>query len=562
MANNINIVITAEDKASKPIRSISDEMDGASGKSSKFKSALGSLGGVLKTTAIAGGIAAAAFVGTGAALGFSFNNSVEQAQTKLLAFMQDGDKVAKTLSWVKKEAALTQFSFTDLANATANLVPMANSSGIALEDLVKQAEILASVNPEQGLMGGMFALREALSGDWVSIVDRFNLPRKRINELKAQGVPAMEIISRTLGEMGINYDLVAKQGKTTAARFEQVKDKLVMMAGAASKPIFDRVSSELGKLGEFNFEALGDQLGGIASGSIAAFDSFIPKVQEVARQIGDYLGPKIDALWQSVNTNLVPILEDLWHNVIEPLIPVLGTLLVGALGLVIDAFKFVSDGIGWLVEGIEGGNPVIWGLVGLFGTLATAMAFNAVFNALTVGFATFQLVTIPSMMTSLGLLKAAILAPIVMPAIVIAAALASMGLILDAANKAKDAIDNASRAKQKASDDDIRVIKNVNDRYNRGEITLEKKKQLLKIVSSNAAGTNSDRGGWSLVGEHGPEIVNLPTGAGVTPAYQTRAQGSPGASGHTVLVENININNGGDYHRMLNDIGFALELAS
>ena len=94
----------------------------------------------------------------------------------------------------------------------------------------------------------MFSLREALTGDWVSIVDRFNLPRKRINELKEQGVPAMEIISRTLKEMGIDYGLVAAQGQTAAAQFDQVKDRVQMLAGTLAEPLFASMSAELDKV--------------------------------------------------------------------------------------------------------------------------------------------------------------------------------------------------------------------------------------------------------------------------------------------------------------------------
>ena len=51
-----------------------------------------------------------------------------------------------------------------------------------------------------------------------------------------------------------------------------------------------------------------------------------------------------------------------------------------------------------------------------------------------------------------------------------------------------------------------------------------------------ASGTDSARGGLSLVGEHGPEIVNLPRGAQVIPNSRIRDR----AAGHTI-VNNINV---------------------
>lgn len=561
MANKINIVITAEDKASKPIRGVADELVGASEKSGKFSQALSGLGRIAGIATAAVGTAGLAGAVFGLKQGFEFNSQVEQAQTKLMAFMKDGDKVAKTLAWVKSEAALTQFSFTDLADATAQLTPVAKTSGHSLEDLVRQAQILAALNPEQGLSGAMFSLREALSGDWMSIMDRFNIPRTRINQLKAEGVPAMEIISRTLKEMGIDYSLVAKQGQTVSARWEQITDKLRMMAGQAAKPIFDRVSRELGALGQVDYTGLGDRLAGIVSGSITAFEQFIPRVIEVGRQIGEYLGPKFQGLWETVSTKIIPIFQDLWHNVIEPFIPVLGQGLVWAIGAVIDIAKLLLDGIGFVYKAFQDGNPIVLGLAGVFGTLAAAMAFNSVFTALTAGFATLTTVTIPAVMASFGGLAALIASPIVMPAIVVGAAIASLALVQDAANKARQAIDESMEAGKKELQTSKDLMALARRQYDAGKIS-EKEFRRLVGIAANATGTTYSPGGRTLVGEHGPEIVNMPQGAQVIPAYRSRERTSSGGGGHTVIIQNMNVNNGDNPRRIFEEIGFALELAS
>lgn len=569
-SNKINIVISAEDKASKPLRAVSDEMDHGSGKANKYNSALASMGATLGRTTLALGAAGVAATAASAAIGFKFNSSVEMAETKLMAFMKDGEKVAKTLAWVKEEAAATQFSFTDMADAAANLTPVAKTSGQSLESLVKQAEILAALNPTEGLTGATFSLREALSGDWVSIVDRFNLPRKRINELKEQGVPAMEIISRTLNEMGIDYSLVAKQGQTAAAQWDQTKDKLVMMAGAAAKPIFDRVKRTLGELNGFDYTSLGNNLAGIVSGAISAVDQFVPKVVEVGTQVGDYLTPKFQGLYHSLGENVLPILSVLWHDVLEPLIPVIGTLLVGALGLAVDALKFISDGIGWVVQGFKDADPVVLGLAGVFGTLAAAMAFNAIFNALSVGFATLTLVTIPGAMASVSALGALIASPIVMPAIAIGAALAAIATVWHEYNKMKAAIEQAKQA----ADADLAttrqmIAKNAQIQAS-GVYSQAKKDQWQKITNNamasdkrlygNATGTTYSPGGLTRVGEHGPEDVIMPRGAQVIPAYRSREQGTGSGS----VIEQVIINNytGENPRRIIEEIGFALELAS
>ena len=62
-------------------------------------------------------------------------------------------------------------------------------------------------------------------------------------------------------------------------------------------------------------------------------------------------------------------------------------------------------------------------------------------------------------------------------------------------------------------------------------------------VGRNAEGTNSWRGGMSLVGEKGPELVNLPRGAQVIPNSTLKGMaGLKAARSPTDLRLNMNIN--------------------
>jgi hypothetical protein len=602
-SNKINIVISAEDKASKPLRAVSDEMDHGSGKADKYNSALASMGATLGRTTLALGAAGVAAAGAGAAIGFKFNSSVEMAETKLMAFMKDGEKVAKTLAWVKDEAAATQFSFTDMADAAANLTPVAKTSGQSLEALVKQAEILAALNPAEGLTGATFSLREALSGDWVSIVDRFNLPRKRINELKEQGVPAMEIISRTLNEMGIDYSLVAKQGQTAAAQWDQTKDKLVMMSGAAAKPIFDRVKRTLGDLNGFDYTSLGNKLSGIVSGGIAAFDAFIPRVVEVGNQVGDYLGPKVQALWSVVAEKLTPALGRLWKEVLEPLVPVIGTSLVLALGGAVDLLGLFVSVLSGALNFISSNQWVIWAAVGAFAALKTALliedgkkAFTAAMDIIhgKIDGATGKLQGLNTNLGSIGWMAAGAAASIGLQ-IIIDKTNQTIGVVQTLANTLNETkrIGNETDAAMKKKFEEgkitqqeyqtyihnteraaINSVNNIKHKYDGflGPLNRSLDDVFVRLSGNvdafkgsgfggHATGTTYAPGGLTRVGEHGPEDVIMPQGATVIPAYRSGQQGS-GGGGHTVVIQNMNINNGENPRRIFEEIGFALELAS
>lgn len=176
---------------------------------------------------------------------FGGNVAIENVKAQLTAFTGSAEAADKVLADIRKEAAKTPFAFDEMASAVTSLLPASRQSGVGLMDLVKQAEILAAVNPAEGLEGAAFSLREALSGDFTSIIERFNLPRQRLNELKAQGVPAMEAVSIALREMGIDYSVVSNMANTATGRWSTFIDTLKTIKDTAMRRTFEVLSGAL-----------------------------------------------------------------------------------------------------------------------------------------------------------------------------------------------------------------------------------------------------------------------------------------------------------------------------
>lgn len=257
----LNIIVKLQDQASKGLSSMATSIGGVS------KSLL-SIGGV----AAVGGIAAVgAGLGLAAKAGLGFNNSIEQASAKINAFTKDSGATAKILDMVTERASKTPFAFEEMAAAAAGLLPAARASGKGLEELISTAEILAAVNPAEGLEGAAFALREAASGDLTSVIERFNLPRQRLNELKAEGVPAIDAVRTAMQEMGFDADLVANMATTMEGRWSTFKDTLVGFAGIATEQLFTGLSSGLGSLQ-------------------ATLDANAPAIEAFAKAVGEGLG--------------------------------------------------------------------------------------------------------------------------------------------------------------------------------------------------------------------------------------------------------------------------------
>ena len=576
-SNKINIVITAKDKASKPLRAVSDEMEYGSGKTSKFGAALSSLGGVIAKTALVAGALTFAALSAGAVkattAAWSQVSAVEQATVALGAYEKNGSKVDKVLKGLVGYARSDMgvlFNRKDLFEAaqglkimgdntgqlTDHVKIMSRSVGLGLSTWTDLNRIVGRIGSTGQLAGDDFdnltkagyKLDPALRNSKVSFDELFKAMDKGIP------VDAMKAQAETIKGEGIRFETAFRGIGNAILNVDADTNKFVKGG------LGDRFRSAI-RSATTGLKDLAPVVGGAATSLLAFTDGITPKVIELGKQVGDYLGPKFVALWETIETKVVPTLGRLWHEVIEPFLPVIGELFVGAIGLAIDALNLTLIAISGLVDFFNTNKAFLAPIIGAFVGLATVMAFNAVFNALTIGFTTLRLVTIPSAMASVGALKLLIATPMVMPAIAIGAAIAAIWSVVDAHNKAMDAIKN----QEYASNQDLKASKDLMDlarrQYDAGKIDKKEFRRLVGVAAS-ATGTNYAPGGRTLVGEHGPEIVNMPRGAQVTQAYRTRSQDVPSSGGHTVVIQNMNINNGGDENRMLRDIGFALETAS
>jgi hypothetical protein len=238
-------------------------------------------------TAMAAGAAASA-LGSSDLLGVGLASELENVQAQLTAFTGSGSEAAAILGQIRAEADKTPFAFKEMADATATLLPSAKQAGVGLMDLVKQAEVLAALHPDQGLGGAAFALREALGGDFQSVIERFDLPRQRLNELRAQGVPALQAISTALREMGVDERLVSNLSQTFSGRVSTFQDTLAGIRVEVGKPILAALGGEL------------DRFSGLLNANL-------PLLQALATTLGTWVANAITTAGQALATFLVMV---------------------------------------------------------------------------------------------------------------------------------------------------------------------------------------------------------------------------------------------------------------
>lgn len=186
--------------------------------------------------------------------------------------------------------------------------------------------------------------------------------------------------------------------------------------------------------------------------------------------------------------------------------------------------------------------PLIW----ILGTLATSISaiiglFGATSTAIGVAGTAFK-----------GF-AALLNVPLVMPAIVVAAALASLYAVyqaLESIRGAIDAVNSSAKAAASANKSNDAVLANLNNLVKNGtpEQKARAKKTLADMARTGgfARGTAYAPGGMALVGERGPELVNLPRGAQVhTNQESKRMMG--GSENITINIGSVQNQSDADY---------------
>jgi hypothetical protein len=155
--------------------------------------------------------------------------------------------------------------------------------------------------------------------------------------------------------------------------------------------------------------------------------------------------------------------------------------------------------------------------------------------------------------------------PLVMPAIAIAAALASIALVADAVQSVIGAIDAMNNAKQAADNQvasDNAVKQNLTDLAANGTAAQKARAQSVYLelfgnVPKFALGTNYAPNAF-VAGENGPELITGAQGARVTPANQT-AQVL--RNSNRAVNVTVNAYNNVDVNALIRKIGFRLATA-
>lgn len=492
------------DETKKGLKSVGDQADDTGGKFAGMSTAAK--------------VAVAAIGASVIAVGKTFVQSAADLQqtSKSFEVLTGNVEVANALfAQLATYANTTPFEFPDIAKAGQTLLGFGISSNQVYSDIQMLGDIAAATGANFGSLALVFgqvnATGKLMGQDALQLINNqipiYNILAKKmgietgkVKQKVEEGAVTIDIFNSAMRDItkegGFAFKGVDTLAQSFNGRMATLSDSVLdfgrNLIGVKIDPklglvieeggLFDRLSDLIPEIAD-SLDSLTPLFAGMVGGLVGVAGSLF----ELGKTLFEYVSPHLEGLWESIDEHLIPALEYLWKNVLEPLIPIIGITLAGAIIVAVETIKTFIDFFGWIIDEIEAGNPWVIALAAAFGGLAAAMAFQATFNALTAGFTTLRLVTIPSVMTSIGGLRALIMAPMTMGAINVAAALAAIALVIKAVEAAKGAIDamnNAAKAKSDLAKVNADIRAGADKAYAEGN--KAKGDKLMSIANDNS----------------------------------------------------------------------------
>jgi tape measure domain-containing protein len=279
--NTVEILLSAQDRASGPIARTMGTLKSASG---------GAMTAVKAGAAVAVG-AIATLTGVVAKVGVSYNAMAENSQVAWKTLLGTQEKAKKMFSDIANFAKTTQF---DTASVDAMAKYMHNA-GYAGKDLFDQLTKIADVS---GAFNIPADSAQELARQMSQVVQAGVAYTEDLNILQDRGVPIYQAIAKELGVDVGAVKMLASQGKlssdvymkafdsisasvkgasqaqseTFTGMISTLKDQLSILAGALAKPLFEKLKAGLDKL----LPAM-DALVSYASGDMKGFTTSMDK---------------------------------------------------------------------------------------------------------------------------------------------------------------------------------------------------------------------------------------------------------------------------------------------
>jgi hypothetical protein len=156
-----------------------------------------------------------------------------------------------------------------------------------LEKMWNLAERLVALDPAQGVSGAVLALKEFFSGDVVSLVERFELPRSELKAIKDLPLEQkLKELDKFFNKLGATNKLVKEMGGTTIGLWNRVREQFAILLREMGKPSLEVLSGfftqiiqklesgELNRFAEIGGRMIKGILTGLTNGAMSIYNWF------------------------------------------------------------------------------------------------------------------------------------------------------------------------------------------------------------------------------------------------------------------------------------------------
>ena len=375
-------------------------------------------------------VAALATAAATAAVGFALKSAADFQQTRIGIenMLGSADAARDTLTEISQIAKTTPFEFAELAESVKQLLAFGFNAEDAVSTMKNLGDVSAAIGAPIGdlsyLMGTLKTQGRAFTID--------------IRQFAQRGIPIYEYLAKTLGKSEQAITSMIEEGKIGFPEVENAFKAMTSEGGKfygtmdkQSDSFNGRISTLKDNIAIFARRLVGlTEAGDVVKGGL--FDKLTTGLQDLNYWI-DNNQETIDQ-WATDFTNFV---TDMWNK--------------------------INDFITWVGKNKDWLAPLIAGLVALKVALDLTVAFKTVSGAFTV-------------------LSATVGTPLVMPAIVVAAAITALTMVINKMLEAKAAVKSAGEAIKNNISVNDQILKASKEAYEAGDTA--KADKLFKIAES------------------------------------------------------------------------------
>lgn len=367
-----NQLADANARLNRQIAKMNSELAKANSRLGSMRTNLGSINAV-------GAAFSAAYLGQAAAQGGekvvteTVGYSMEQQYNKASVGILAGAKNAEPFyNKIQSYAATTAYATEEWSKNMRGAIGKSKT----VEDLEKYMvvmEQLATLDPIQGLDGAALAVRELNSGDIVSLVERFELPRSALKQIKniADPIEQIQELSALVGrETGYTVENIQKMKELPLMQWQKAQNIWKTMKGYMGEASLKLLSPLIegfnkmwddGKLDGF-VESMNQKLGNVTKGIINFVKNFGSNIDKFKEKNSGLIG-----LWDNIQASYEeakPKLSAIFSNVVDIVNKAAGTLntfwpqinwlIQGVLTLVQKLTSFISNNFNTIISVIAG----------------------------------------------------------------------------------------------------------------------------------------------------------------------------------------------------------------